>query len=288
MNFMKKITGRRAALDPIDIVATAVGDFTNQDKKTYDAIASTATNLIEEVPFIGGLIGGGRLPVSSAIPNIPNTVKAATGLATGEMPTNKALKTLGKEVAKPATYLLAPFGGGQVKKAIEGISTVNKGGSFGVDSQGRDTLQFPTEKTLGNYAKSAVFGKYSLPEAQNYVDSGFKSLSGPYTEKYKDALSKGFESEEFLNTYVAQKGAQSDKDNKGETIYLSLSKNKKRAIDEANKDMSKEKLEQLYVYFDVSEKLWKKEEKKINEKSTLPTINSIKFKTNLPTIKDKE
>ncbi|GEM_PF-2467589 len=284
----EKVTGRRAALDPIDIISTAVGDFTDEDKSTYQAIANTSRNLVEEVPFVGGLIGGGRLPISSAIPNIPNTVKSVTGLVTGEMPANKALQTLGKELAKPASYLALPFGGGQVKKAVEGISTLNKGGSFGIDSQGRDTLQFPTEKTVGNYAKASLFGKYSLPTAKDYIDSGFKSLSGANTEKYKDALENGFTSEEFLNTYEAQKDATSEKDKDGNTIPLSLAKNKKKAIDEANPGMNKNKLEQLYQYFDVSEKVWKQEEKKTEKKSTLPTIKSIKFNTKLPTINDKE
>lgn len=285
----EKITGRRAALDPIDIVTSAIGDFADENKTTFDAVASTSKNLVEEVPFIGGLAGGGRLPISSALPSLTNTVKSGIGLATGEMPTNKALQTLGKELSKPILYGLMPFGGGQVKKAVEGISTVNKGGSFGIDSQGRDTLQFPTEKTPGNYAKATVFGKYSLPTAKDYIDSGFKSLSGSNTEKYKDALEKGFTSEEFLNTYEAQKKAESDKDKEGKTIPLSLAKNKKKAIDKANPGMSKNKLEQLYQYFDVSEKVYMLEEKKTNEKkSNLPTIKGIKFNSTLPTIKDKE
>lgn len=288
----EKMTGRRAALDPIDIISTAVGDFKDESKTTFTAVANTTKNIGEELPLVGGLIGGGRLPISSAIPNMYNVGNSVVGLATGEMPSNKALKTLGKEVAKPLSYgvpIGLPFGGGQIKKAVEGIGTVAKGGSFGIDSQGRETLQFPAEKTAGNYVKSAVFGKYSLPKAQDYIDSGFKSLSGPYTEKYKDALKKGFTSDEFLQTYEAQKKAESEKDSKGETIYLSLAKNKKKAIDEANKGMSKEKLEQLYVYFDVSEKVWKQEEKKTDKKSSLPTIKGgIKFNTTLPTIKDKE
>ena len=229
------------------------------------------------------------MPISSALPNIPNTVKAATGLATGEMDSKKALSVLGKEMAKPASYLALPLGGGQVKKAVEGITTVSKGGSFGVDSQGRDTLQFPVEKTPGNYAKATIFGKYALPTAKDYIDSGFKSLSGANTEKYKDAIDKGFTPDEFLDTYEAQKKAESEKDKEGKTIPLSLAKNKKKAIDEANLGMSKGKLEQLYQYFDVSEKVWKEEEKKTDEKkkSTLPSIKGIKFNTNLPTIKDK-
>lgn len=278
----EKLTGRRSAFDPIDIVKTAVSDFTDEDKTTYQAISNTAKNIAEDVPFVGGLIGGGRIPISSAIPNIPNTVKGATGLATGEMDTKKALSVLGKEMAKPASYLALPVGGGQVKKAVEGISAVKKGGSFGVDSQGRDTLQFPVEKTAGNYIQGAVFGKYALPRAKDYVDSGFKQLSANLTDSYKDALKNGFTIDEFLDTYQAQKKATSDKDKEGKTIPLSLAKNKKKIIDEVNPGMSKKKLEMLYEYFDVSEKVWKPEEKK----STLPTIKGITFNTKLPTIKE--
>lgn len=293
----EKITGRRAALDPIDIVSTAIGDFRDEDKTTYQAIANTSKNIVEEVPFVGGLIGGGRIPISSAIPNVPTTFKAAIGLATGEMDSKKALSVLGKELSKPLYYGVPfglPVGGGQLKKAVEGISTVNKGGSFGVDSQGRDTLQFPAEQSPLRYAQAAVFGKYSLPTAKKYVESGFKSLSGTYTEKYKDALNKGFTSDEYLRTYEAQKRAESEKDKDGNTINLSLAKNKKKAIDKANPGMNKQKLEQLYQYFDVSEKVWKEQDKKTevkkkSSKSSLPTISDgIKFNTKLPTIKDKE
>lgn len=287
----EKLTGRRAAFDPIDIVASAVGDFTDENKQTNTAIRNTARNIVQDVPFFGGLIGGGRVPISSAFPDLSNTVNAATGLATGEMNSRKAMSVLGKEMAKPASYLALPVGGGQVKKAVESISAINKGGSFGVDSQGRDTLQFPAEKTPGNYIKGVLFGKYALPAAKDYVDSGFKSLSGSITEKYKDALENGFTSDEFLRTYEAQKKAESEKNGEGKTIPLSEAANKKKLIDEANPGMSKHKLEQLYKYFDVSEKVWKEEEKKnekSDKKSTLPTIKGIQFNTKLPTIKDKE
>ena len=284
----EKLTGRRSAFDPIDIIKSAIGDFTDKDKTTYQAIANTATDIMQDVPFVGGLIGGGRLPISSAIPNIPTTIKGATGLITGEMDSRKAMSVLGKEMAKPASYLALPVGGGQVKKAVEGISAVKKGGSFGVDSEGRDTLQFPVERTAGNLIKGTVFGKYALPKAKDYVDSGFKSLSGPNTEKYKDAIEKGFTSDEFLRSYDAQRKAVSEKDEEGKTIPLSLAANKKKAIDEANPGMSKSKLEQLYQYFDVSEKVYKEEDKKSDKKkSSLPTIKGIKFNTKLPTIKDR-
>ncbi len=287
----EKITGRRAALDPIDIVLSAVGDFTDEDKSTYTAVANTSKNIAEEIPFFGGLIGGGRLPISSAFPNVPNVFKAGIGLTTGEMNEQKALSVLGKELIKPLSYGVPyglPFGGGQIKKAVEGISTVYQGGSFGVDNQGRDTLQFAAERTPINYAQAAVFGKYALPAAKDYIYSGFKSLTGPYTEKYKDALNNGFTSEEFLRTYEAYRKAKSSIGKDGKVIPLSKSKNQKEAIDKANPGMSAKELEQLYKYFELSEKVWKpKEGKMSNEmKNSLPTIKGVNLKTKLPIIKE--
>ena len=44
--------------------------------------------------------------------------------------------------------------------------------------------------------------------------------------------------EVYYNAYIAQKGAKGDKDRDGKTIALSASKNKKRAIDAAAKDLT--------------------------------------------------
>ena len=95
----EKLTGRRAALDPISIITDTIGDFTDKDranlidvamgkdlikdsnysKNTYGALAATAKNIGEELPFIGGVLGGGRLPISSALPDGGNIAKASMG-----------------------------------------------------------------------------------------------------------------------------------------------------------------------------------------------------------------
>lgn len=217
----EKLVGRRPALDFLGIANEAIGDytgyqlpntvdaaqqlisgegvdFTTQRKGAVQATASLAENVAQELPFVGGVLGGGRVPISSALPDMGNLVSNAVGLASGEKDAGRALQGIGKELAKPAFYILPPLGGGQLKKAFEGITTVANGGQFGYGSQGRETMKFPVENpTLGTYAQAALFGPYSLPMAQDYVDSGFRAKSAKYTEAYRAATGAGVEGEKF-------------------------------------------------------------------------------------------
>jgi hypothetical protein len=215
----EKIVGRRPAFDPTDIAFQAVLDYTGYERnniidviakgdpfieksKNPKNIASSTTtlakNIAEEVPFVGGLMGGGRVPISSAIPNIGNLNKGLGGLLDESMNKEKALSLIGQEVAKPAAYLLPPVAGGQIKKAVEGYQAVKEGGSYSLDSDGKLKLRYPVESdSLGTYAKAMIFGPYSLPRAQEYVDSGFKTMSAKQTENYHKAVKSGITYDQF-------------------------------------------------------------------------------------------
>ena len=184
----EKITGRKPAFSPIDIAVSTYKNFADDSKKTFDKLSDTATEIGEQLPFVGGLIGGGRVPVNGAIPNIANVTKGVTGLVTGEMDSSKAKDTITKELTKPLYYLLPPFGGAQIKKSVEGISTVANGGSYGLDNKGNETLQIPVEdKSVKNYVKAGLFGKYALPEAKDYTEREYKSLNAKQTKMYKES-----------------------------------------------------------------------------------------------------
>lgn len=147
----EQLTGNKPALDPIGTAIDTVQNLTN-DKMSKSSKATNITkDLIKPIPFIGGLVGGGRLPISAAIPD-PTKFTSAGNVA--------------KELSKPLTYVVPPFGGGQIKKTIEGISTVASGGAK--DSNGKRL--YKVEKTLPNYAKAAILGKSSLKEVQNYYN----------------------------------------------------------------------------------------------------------------------
>lgn len=207
------LIGRRPALDPINLLSETVGDLTGykldgfkvvETERTgvYDAGVNLAGSIAEEMPFIGSLLGGGRLPISSALPDVGNLWRAITD---SDWDGKKRLATAAKELAKPATYLALPFGGGQVKKAVEGISAVARGGSYSVDSKGDDLLQYPVHSSTPgeaglNAVRAMIFGKSSLPEAREWVESDFDSLGVRQTEVYQTLRDSGVDTRQVYQT----------------------------------------------------------------------------------------
>lgn len=219
-----QIVGRDSALDPIGMIADALGLGDDEDEEKTEA--ERMTGLVEDIggqiPFIGGILfDGGRVPISSAIPNFANLGKAAIpGLFGVEWSGEKRLQTAAKELAKPATYLLPPFGGGAAKKAIEGFATVKAGGSYAYDNQGNLQLQFPAYgQSPMDYAKAMLFGKWSSDEAQAYVDSGFKGLSADETSAYDNLRDNmGVNPRDAMEAILSIRGFESVKDAEGKTV----------------------------------------------------------------------
>lgn len=204
--------GRRPALDPIGILNDTVGDFTGYElpnlvegvlegdwdfrtekKGAGEALKNAAKNLSEELPFIGGLLGGGRLPISSTL---PSATKVWDALTDPEMNGRKRANVLLSEAAKPLAHWILPFGGGQIKKLAYGIGAVARGGSYTVDKEGNDILQYPVfnetvGQKVGGAAKAVFFGKSAMKGAQEWVESGFKSLSAKQTSAYKAMIAAG-------------------------------------------------------------------------------------------------
>lgn len=220
------IVGRRAALDPLDILNDSVGDFTGyqlpntvqsalsgrweftkEKPGTYQAIKNLGGNLVSELPgtqmlTVLGLdekwgleIDSGRIAVSSAIPNIGNIEKAL--LASNEdIAPKKKVQTVVNELANPAAYLALPFGGGQIKKMAQGAQAVVQGGSYKADNEGRDILQYPIYndkpgEMAKNLAQALLFGKTATEEAQGWIESGFKNLSAKETAAYQEMTAAG-------------------------------------------------------------------------------------------------
>ena len=217
------LIGRRPALDPINMLNEAAGDLTGyeipnlvetgvgaikgespdfQTEKTgvYGAVSGLLGEAAEQTPFIGGLLGGGRIPISSALPDVENLGKAALyDKWSGE----KRLSTAAKELAKPLLYLAPPFGGGQAKKVAEGIKAAAEGGSYSINSDGEKLLQYPVySDTPGDAARSiiqsSIFGKTSLPEAKEWINSEFDSYSAKETDQYLTLTDAGAPQREVI------------------------------------------------------------------------------------------
>lgn len=223
--------GRRPALDPIGILADTAQDISNGED-TYDVITGTLEDTAEQLPFIGGVLGGGRIPISSALPDAGNLLKAATN---DEWSTKKRLKTAGKELAKPATYAVLPFGGGQIKKIAEGVSAAAKGGSYGVDADGNDILQYPVYndsagETAKSLAQSLIFGKTTLPTARDWVNSGFKSLSAKETAAYQKLTESGASQKDVYETLKSVRAESSNNGKRTAIANSTLTDNEKRIL----------------------------------------------------------
>ena len=232
--FYESIVGRRPALDPLDIINDTVGDFTGyqlpntvqaavsgkwdftkEKPGTYQAIKNLEGNIISEFPGTQALtilgvdealgldIDSGRIAVTSAIPNLGNIEKALLAKNEDMAPAKKA-QTIGNELLKPGLYLATPFGGGQIRKTYQGATAVARGGSYTVDNEGRDILQYPVYNDNAadrakSWAQALLFGKTATEEAQSWVESGFKSLSAKETAAYQGMTEGG---EDQRETYA--------------------------------------------------------------------------------------
>ena len=195
-----QLTGRDSAFDPISMVGDAfdldpleliaeafgLGDDDDKDKKKksgVDIALDLGENVAEQIPFVGGLIGGGRVPLFSEVPEFDKLTKEYENGYDGK----RIALDAAKSAANSAAYLLLPFGGGAVKKALEGAATVYAGGSYSLDKNGEKILQFPTYgQSPRDWAQAMLFGKSSLPGAQEWADDDYQSLNADETKAFDE------------------------------------------------------------------------------------------------------
>lgn len=195
-----QLTGRDSAFDPISMVGDAfdldpleliaeafgMGDDDDKDKKKksgVDIALDLGENVAEQIPFVGGLIGGGRVPLFSAVPEFDKLTKEYENGYDGK----RIALDAAKSAANSAAYLLLPFGGGAVKKALEGAATVYAGGSYSLDKNGEKILQFPTYgQSPRDWAQAMLFGKSSLKTAQEWADDDYNSLNADETKVFEE------------------------------------------------------------------------------------------------------
>lgn len=284
--FYESIVGRRPALDPLDIINDTVGDFTGYhipnmvlagigaakgekidfttEKQTTDkAIAGVWGRVLSEAPSTQALtilgldeamgieIDNGRIAVASALPDIGKLRKAIWASNEDMAPAKKA-KTITDELIKPGLYLATPFGGGQIRKAYQGATAAARGGSYTVDNEGRDILQYPVYNDnpadrAKSWAQALLFGKTATEEAQSWVESGFKSLSAKETAAYQTMTQGGVNQRESFAFVNAMKKVQETEARLTTLFAYEIPQNAKTAYYYAvmAKDAEREKMDTL-------------------------------------------
>ena len=230
----ERLVGRRAAFDVLGILKGA-GEDISSGVGTAQAIENLGGEIAQNIPFIGGLLGGGRLPIQVAIPDVSKAVTAAANYADKKITLPKAASVIGRELVKPAAYLLPPFGGGQALKTAQGISAVANKGVYTMDNEGNKQLQYPV--TSDNpleaalyYAKGAVFGKTAFDSAQKWINGGFGSESAKTTSVYQLLVNSGYPGTEVYNTLMAVKEGAKTEEKLGALESSSLDENGKAVI----------------------------------------------------------
>lgn len=223
----EELTGRRSAMDPISWVNDFMGDATGykipnfveaieaglskekevsfkveKAKDTGTAVMNLGKNIAQDIPYVGGVLEGGRVPISSALPEAAVVIPDVVNMASGEMNKKKGLEEVGKELAKPLTYIVPPVGGGQVKKMVQAGKTLKNQGVYGYDKDGNKKLKYAVDRTPSNVVKGMLFGQYAMGNAKDYVNS-FESLDANKTSAYINMVQAGMkptEAEKYVKS----------------------------------------------------------------------------------------
>ncbi len=242
--FFEKITGRKIAIDPLGFVESCIESYTGiripnkldmlmGEKIKYEknndgfdrvgAVFKTAKEEItDQIPFVGSLLGGGRIPAAMAIPDMVSIGSSIKNLVSGEGDVGKNVENLITDGILPLAYGFNKFGGlNQAKKTVQGISTVMKGEVL--DNKGK--LKYGVEQTLGNYIKGAILGPSSLKDTRDFYDAGGKGLTDTEQKYYDKVTESGVSKYEAYQNVIGVRNAKNEISRKN-TFYRIMSNDK--------------------------------------------------------------
>ena len=193
------LVGRDVAFDPIGLIQEilkelGIGDDEEEEKSASEKFTSVSEKIVQQLPFVGGLFGGGRVPISAAIP-YDNPIEMFKGTFTDsidaifsekEEEREKALKDLTSEWLKPVTYLALPFGGGQINKTIQGLSMYDSDLPVAGSYTSSGDLRFSADDSFLGKVQAGLFGRWASKSSQEYIDSGFKTIKKDNIEEMLD------------------------------------------------------------------------------------------------------
>ncbi len=181
------LMGRTAALDPIRMIQEFLSDIFDDedDEELVDNLLDFGDEVLEEVPFIGGLVGGGRIPISSAFPYGEGPWQIVTNTAADISEGN--WENLTKEWMNPLYYIAMPMGGGQLKKTVQGLSMFSDDLPMPGSYTDSGNLRFPVDETLGNVLQAGIFGQWASENARDYFDNKRAPLNEKQIQKLIDS-----------------------------------------------------------------------------------------------------
>ena len=108
-----------------------------------------------------------------------------------------------------------PFGGSQAKKIVDTglLYGLNEGVEYSIDKEGGKKVKFAEDVTPTRVTQSAMFGKWSAPTAQEYIENNFKGLTKSQTKGFEMLKKQGFSNSEAFATMKSTKVADKNGNN---------------------------------------------------------------------------
>lgn len=215
------IFGRRPALDVFGLLNDTVGDifgwevpnllelgwglasgnvpsFETEAVGLQEAGLNFVENTAEQLPFVGGIIGGGRLPISSALPDVGSLWNAISG---EDLAPEYRRQEILDELNAPFSYVVMPFGGSIMNRIFDSVKAAINGGVYTYNSEGERLLQYPVyNEDAGDVAETilrgGMFGLTTYGTGRKWVEEGFPTLTADQTAAYQGMIDAGVRGED--------------------------------------------------------------------------------------------
>ncbi len=176
----ESIAGYNPTLDVLGIMMTALGlgDDDDEEKSTEERLQNAADQLVDALPYVNILTGGGRIPIASAIPNVVGVMTGGKDDYGNELTWEDELKKL--------LYLVPPAGGNQIKKTYQGLKMFDEDLPIAGSYTNNGNLRFPVEKTVPNMIQAGLFGQWANENAGEYFDGEEAPLKEKQIQEFKE------------------------------------------------------------------------------------------------------
>lgn len=173
----ESVTGYNPTFDVLGILMTALGvGDDDEEKTTGERLQDAADQLLDALPYVNILTGGGRIPVAGSIPNL-------IGVARGQEDNYGNKVTLVNEGKKLIN--LVP-GGNQLRKTYQGLKMFDEDLPVKGSYTNSGNLRYPVEDTVMNRIQAGLFGQYANKNAREYFDEERIPLKTKDIEEYKE------------------------------------------------------------------------------------------------------
>ena len=183
----ESIAGYNPTFDIIGMLMKAFGfddDEENEDT-ALDNVSQAFGQLVDALPYVNILTGGGRVPVSEAFTGVTDTFKALTG-GKDEYGQDVEWSDAWGSIKESAPYFLLPSGYSQIKKTTKGLGMYDEDLPIAGSYTDSGNLRFTADDSTWGKIQAGIFGQWASEEAQEYVDSDFKTINKSNIEEMLD------------------------------------------------------------------------------------------------------